>query len=280
MRTRELVAIFALAAITTACTENPDPRKPTLVKMQQEGVGGWIVATSRAGWQVQGELISVTREYVHILRVKQPGAALVYLRTADVARAQVYTYESESGLGAMGVLGTLSTISHGFVLILSAPVWILATAAAISVEMGHVELDYPKSHTLKQLSQWARFPQGIPAAIDEEALLVPRVRRRPALPAPPSPPPDASAPPSPSPDVKPSDVPVTPPTLTPPSETPSVPPATNPSQMFQQAKAAAARNDCATVLQLSGAVQLADQPFWDIVFSKDAQIRKCLGLAP
>jgi hypothetical protein len=270
MRTRELVAIITLAALTAACTENPDPRQPTLTKMQTEGVGGWVVATSNAGWQVQGELISVTREYVHILRVGQPGAALVYLRTADVARAQVYTYESEGGLGAFGLLGTLSTISHGFILILTAPVWIIATGIAIAAESAHVELDYPEDDSLETLSHWARFPQGIPAAVDEAALLLPRASRRPPVIAPPGPPPGAA----------PGDAPVIPPPITPPSETPSVPPPTNPSQMFQQAKAAAARNDCAMVLQLSGAVQLADQPFWDNVFSKDGQIRQCLGLKP
>jgi hypothetical protein len=261
MRTRELVAAIALAAFATACVSNPDPRKPTVTKMQTQGIGAWVVATSIAGWEVQGELISVTREYVHILRVGQPGAALVYLRTADVARANVYTYEYEGGLGAMGLLGTLSTISHGFILIFTAPIWIIATAIAVASESSHVELEYPEDHTLEEISRWARFPQGIPPSVDEEALLMPRASRRrpPAIIAPPS---------------------VTPPPLTPPSETPSQPPPTNPAMIFQQAKAAAARNDCALVLELSGAVQLADQPYWDNVFSKDAQIRACLNLKP
>ncbi|GEM_PF-2642350 len=260
MRTRELVAVIALAAFITACVDNPDPRKPTLAKMEREGVGAWVVATSRAGWEVQGELISVTSEYVHILRVGQPGAALIYLRTTDLSRARVYMYESEGGLGAIGLLGTLSTISHGFVLLLTAPVWIIATAIAVAAETNHVELDYPEDNSLTEISHWARFPQGIPASVDEEALLVPRARRhQPVIVTPP---------------------PVTPPPITAPGETPSQPPPTNPSEMFQQAKAAAARNDCALVLQLSGTVQLADQTFWDAVFAKDAAIRVCLGLKP
>ncbi len=264
MRTRELVAAFAIAALATACVENPDPRKPTIEKMTTEGVGGWVVVTSRAGWQVSGELISVTREYMHILRVGQPGAALVYLRTADVARAQVYQYESEGGLGAMGLLGTLSTISHGFFLILTAPVWLITTAVAVGAESSHIEMDYPEDESLEELSHWARFPQGIPASVDEEALLVPRANRRPPVIVPV---PNPTQPPA-------------PPPITPPSETPSQPPPTNPAAMFTQAKAAAMRNDCALVLELSGAVQLADQPYWDNVFSKDASIRSCLGLKP
>jgi hypothetical protein len=48
--------------------------------------------------------------------------------------------------------------------------------------------------------------------------------------------------------------------------------------MFIDAKAAAARNDCALVLEISGKVQLADQPYYDAVFSKDPSIRRCLGL--
>ncbi len=268
MRTRELVAALALATFATACVSNPDPRQPTIQKMQTEGVGGWIVATSTAGWQVQGELISITREYVHILRVGQPGAALVYVRTADVAKASVYTYEYEGGLGVFGLLGTLSTISHGFFLALTAPVWIISTAIAVAAESAHVELEYPEDNSLEELSRWARFPQGIPPNIDEEALLVPRASRRqrpPVIPPPLNTAPTTTPPPITSP-------------ITPPSETPSQPSPTNPAAMFTQAKAAAARNDCALVLELSGAVQLADQPYWDNVFTKDVQIRACLNL--
>lgn len=261
MRTRELAAAVAFAALATACVANRDPRQPTLAKMQTEGVGGWIVATSRAGWQVHGELISATREYIHILRVGQPGTGLVYLRTADVARAQVYTYVSEGGLAPLGLVGTLSTISHGFFLILSAPIWLLSTSIAVAAESHHVELDYPEDESLEELARWARFPQGIPPNVDEEALLLPRASRRrpPVIVTPP---------------------PVSPPPITPPSETAPRPAPTNPAAMFQQAKAAAARNDCALVLELSGAVQLADQPYWDNVFSKDPQIRGCLNLSP
>lgn len=260
MRTRELVAAVVIAAVTTACVSNPDPRRPTLVKMQTEGVGAWIVATSHQGFIVEGELISATSEYIHILRVGQPGAALVFMPTRDVANAKVYKYESEGGLGWMGVLGTLSTISHGFILILSAPVWILSTAIAVGAETSHIELDYPDDDALVDLANWARFPQGIPPNVDEEALLVPRARRRPPV---------ILTPP-----------PATPPPITPPGETPSQPAPTNPAMMFQQAQAAAGRNDCAMVLELSGAVQLADQPYWDSVFSKDPAIRACLNLEP
>jgi hypothetical protein len=45
MRTRELVAAIALAAFATACVSNPDPRKPTVTKMQTQGIGAWVVAT-------------------------------------------------------------------------------------------------------------------------------------------------------------------------------------------------------------------------------------------
>lgn len=255
MRTRELVIAAALVALGTACVENPDPRRPTLVKMQTEGVGGWVVVTARDGTQVRGELISVTREYVHVLRVGQPGAALVYLRTSDIGRAKVYTYESEGGIGVMGLLGTLSTASHGFWLIFTAPIWILASSIAAAAESNHVELDYPEDDSLEELSHWARFPQGIPPNVDEEAILVPRARRRVVVPV--------FTPNAP---------------IAPPSETPPQPQPTNPSAMFQQAKGAAMRGDCAMVLELSGKVQLADQPFWDNVFTKEPQIRACLNL--
>jgi hypothetical protein len=260
MRIREIAAVIAIAAVATACVENPDPRSPSLEKMQTEGIGGWIVATARSGWSVQGELISATPEYIHILRVGQPGAALVYMRTSDVVGASVYTYEAEGGLGVFGFLGTLSTISHGFFLVLSAPVWMIATAIAVSYESKHILLEYPDA-SLQDIAMWARFPQGIPPTVDEEAILVPRANRHPRAPI-----------------ITPPPTTTTPPPITAPGATPPVAPATNPAEMFQQAKGAAARNDCALVLQLSGAVQLADQTFWDRVFSQDPEIRRCLNL--
>lgn len=266
MRIRELACALALAATTmTACTENPDPRKPTLGKMQTQGIGAWIVVTARTGFAVQGELISATPQYIHVLRLGEPTAPLVFVPTADVAHAEVYTYESEGGLGAFGLLGTLSTISHGLFLIFTAPIWIISTSIAISVEESHVEIEYPEE-PLSEISKWARFPQGIPAGLDEEALLVPRASRRPRMPPPAAFPQPAA----------PGETPAAPVIVPPP--VPPEPTGTNPAALFQQAKTAAAANDCAKVLELSGTVQLADQPFWDAVFSKDASIRRCLGL--
>jgi hypothetical protein len=279
MRIRELAAVLALGAIAIGCTENPDPRKPSLEQMQTGGLGGWIVATTTEGWAVRGELISATPEYVHILRIGQSGAALVYLRTRQIANAKVYTYESEGGHGLSGLLGVLSTATHGFVLILTAPIWILSASIAAAAESSHVLVEYP-DEDIPTIAKWARFPQGIPPNVDEEALVLPPARRtpKPLPPVAPAPDPNALPPGDGSPGAGPGSV-VPPQPLAPPGETTPTPPErVNPSALFQRAKAAAAANDCAAVLEISGNVQLADQPFWDAVFSKEPSIRRCLGL--
>lgn len=250
MRARDLLLIAALCG----CVTNPDPREPTVQKMEREGLGGYIVITTREGAVVQGELISVETSVIRVLRLTGGRDALTWVAVTDVRSAELYHYEAEGGLGAWGLLGTLSTISHGFFLVLSAPAWIVSGSIAAGMESRHVINEYPEDDW-PVFAMWARFPQGMPPGLDAEALLRPRARR--------------------------TTVPIAPPA-------PTV--LTN-DQLHQQARAqsweltkkaqAAARaDDCGTVLVLSGQVQTIDADFYDTTFVTDAGIRRCLQLAP
>ncbi|MDQ3370803.1 MAG: hypothetical protein M3680_35745, partial [Myxococcota bacterium] len=160
MRIHSVVVI----ALLGACISNPDPREPTLDATARRGHGGWIVATSRAGAIVQGELISIDGDRLHLLVWGPRGETLTYVPTAEVARAQLYTYDSESGFGAWGLLGSLSTVSHGFFAVLSFPVWVLTAGTIAAIESRHVRLEYPDDPWSK-LAAWARFPQGLPRGV-------------------------------------------------------------------------------------------------------------------
>ncbi|CAN5918161.1 hypothetical protein BH11MYX3_BH11MYX3_09550 [soil metagenome] len=247
MRARDLMLIAALCG----CVSNPDPRQPSIQKMEREGLGGYIVVTTRQGEIVQGELISVESQVVRVLRLGRQ-QSLVIVPLTDVRTAELYHYESEGGLGVWAALGTLSTISHGFFLVLSAPAWILTGSLAAGIESRHVINEYPDDDW-PVFAKWARFPQGMPLGLDEEALLRPRAQR--------------------------TTQPVAP------------PPVLTNEQLHQQAKqqawaltqkaqAAARADDCGAVLVLSGQVQGIDADFYDTTFVTDAGIRRCLQLAP
>ncbi|HUS30367.1 MAG TPA: hypothetical protein VMZ53_17785 [Kofleriaceae bacterium] len=155
MRALSVLLAFAL---TTACIYNPDPREPTLADTQRKGFGAWIVVTARDGSETQGELLAIDNGSLFIkTRVRKP----VVIPLHTVQGADVYTYESDWGFGVWGLLGTLSTASHGLILIFSAPIWMLSASIAAGVESAHIRLQIPDDD-IDEIRKWARYPQGMP----------------------------------------------------------------------------------------------------------------------
>ena len=72
-------------------------------------------------------------------------------------------------LGLWTLLGTLSTGSHGFFLILSAPVWILTGTVAAVNQSRQPVLTYPRQGWAGWRA-YARFPQGLPPGLARAAL--------------------------------------------------------------------------------------------------------------
>ena len=261
MRTRELVV---LAALMSACVDNPDPRHPSLERMQREGFGAFITITTMSAQEVSGELISVERSVIRVLRFGAGAGALTWVASTDVKSAEIYAYESEGGFGAWALLGALSTITHGYILVLSAPIWIISGAVAASAETRHVVMSYPE-HGWGEIVKWARFPQGLPPGLDEQALTTPkqrRTKRGPAIEQPPAALPGSTGGPVEQP---------TPAQL-------QLEARKQAWALTQQAQTAARANDCGTALTLSGKVQTTDADFYDTVFIQDTAIRRCLGL--
>jgi hypothetical protein len=162
MRARDRLAIAILVALAAACgAQNPDPREPTLADVQRSGLGAWVQVATIHGAFVEGELISVD---AGMIRVLPPGAnAVVSLSKPEIASGKLYRYTSDSGFGAWGALGTISTLSHGFWLVFSVPIWAIWTGATGAAENNHVVLQMkPGDESWAQVARWARFPQGMP----------------------------------------------------------------------------------------------------------------------
>lgn len=169
MRARELLCVLALAV---ACTTNPDPRKPTVESMQRNAFGGWVVVTL-ADREVSGELLAIDARELYVLEYGRGLPRVVKLD--QVRRAELFEYVS-GDFAAWGIVGTLSTASHGYWLVFSAPIWILTSAIASSLETHHMILAYPDAGW-DGFARWARFPQGPPDRLRE------RVRERLAPPS-------------------------------------------------------------------------------------------------
>ena len=72
-------------------------------------------------------------------------------------------------MAGLTVLGTLSTFSHGFIAVISAPIWIVSGSAAAAIQSRKPILDYPKT-TIDQFTIYARFPQGLPTNLNRASL--------------------------------------------------------------------------------------------------------------
>jgi hypothetical protein len=66
------------------------------------------------------------------------------------------------------LLGSLSTITNGFYLVLTFPLWLIS-GGIITVnesESGLFKTEYPGEEWWRTVARYSRFPQGIPKEVD------------------------------------------------------------------------------------------------------------------
>ena len=138
-----------------AFTGNPDHE----VRVEDVPVRGFeIEIGTYQSRDVSGELIAVDARDVFVLE----GTRLTIVPRSSVRVVAIELYPSGSGGAALWTVGgTLSTVSHGFFLLLTAPIWIATgTGQAISAARSNDRVMGPGG--LDRLRSFARFPQGIP----------------------------------------------------------------------------------------------------------------------
>lgn len=171
------------AVLLAACVSNPAPSGwlPPAEIVAREAYGGWIVADTardpQRGWYatgasssagVEGELIAVDPDTVFVMS----RTVLVALPKEAVRDATLFAYDAQVGsLAGWAVLGTLSTVSNGVGLVLTAPLWIIVSSGAMASRSRA-----PMVELAEQGDRWAglrlyaRFPQGMLPGLDRGAL--------------------------------------------------------------------------------------------------------------
>jgi hypothetical protein len=175
------IAAVLAATLTMACARHraPDGFLPIPEEAQQEASGAWIDVTLGGGSspdRVAGELIAVSEDTIWILTEREGRA----VATAAVVSGQLVAYDSQSGrVAAATFFGTLSTISNGAGLLLTAPMWIVGGSASASLQ-SRVPIYRLPVALWARIAPFARFPQGMPPGLELEALRAPpsRVSRR------------------------------------------------------------------------------------------------------
>ena len=159
--------LLTVLLATTACkTANPDRslNRGDLerdVRVDEVPVRGSLVTVKRLDDKdnkLVGELLGVDEEHLW-LRVENKELPVPRV---DVQRVELELYPSKAGdTGIWTGLGTASTLSHGYFLVFSAPIWLL-TGITSSVSASKANTVVLEPQELDLLRQYARFPQGMP----------------------------------------------------------------------------------------------------------------------
>jgi len=160
-----------LIALSTQCATVPAPKGwlPKPSEAQSWAFGGWMsieYSSGRGEKTSQGELIAIQDENIYLLTAEE----LAVVPINNVHNSAIYVYKnSVDSVGIWALLGTLSTISHGFYALISAPIWIISGSLNASGESKSGCLKYPDKDW-QEFRKFARFPQGIPQGLDLQAL--------------------------------------------------------------------------------------------------------------
>jgi hypothetical protein len=160
---RRLLAA-ALAGTTLGCAHNPAPPGwlTPAQQAQADPYGAWIVIWRVGGGPAEtGEFLAAEGDSVFVL--SNDGEVRTLLKES-VLRAQIWFYDSQmDALAGWTLLGSLSTGSHGFFLIFSLPVWIVAGPLATRSQSLAPLTQVNRAESWADVRMYARFPAGLPA---------------------------------------------------------------------------------------------------------------------
>lgn len=158
MRNKSLL-IFFLVITLSGCAPK---YLPSYDKIDVNPYGSYIRVVVSLSTVFTGELISIDSEKMVVLEewTKQ----CITIKVADVKRFSL-RYAKQERYGWAIPVFTLATISHGFFLVLTAPVNLIVAISTTAA--GKRAFKYNKKDMdLNKLRMFARFPQGIPENID------------------------------------------------------------------------------------------------------------------
>jgi hypothetical protein len=163
--------LLAVLLATSACkTANPDrtlhlgqPEQD--VRVGEVPVRGSLAKVKRVSEEFVAEVLAVDEESLWL----QHEGKEIQVPRALIQRVEIELYPSKAAeTGIWTGFGTASTLSHGFFLLISAPVWLI-TGITASVSAARANTVVFEPHQLDLLQQYARFPQGMPPATTPEA---------------------------------------------------------------------------------------------------------------
>lgn len=165
MRRADLhVAAMVALAWLAACVNNPAPKgwlQPAPLS-ESDPYGAWIeLRPTGAQPHLAGEFLAVDRDSVFVLDAH---GFVTATATADVRSARIAFYNPLTAqLVAWNTLGTLSTLSHGAFLVVTAPLlWGTVGSLIVANNSRLPIVDVKTPNQWPEATKYARFPTGLP----------------------------------------------------------------------------------------------------------------------
>ena len=162
-----LAITFPIIFWGCATSYAPDGWLSEAEDIPKEIYGGWITIVTKpnnlqaeeTSMQYSGEFISVDSTKIYLL---YDSVYQIPKNTIRNSTLELYQKKTKS-YSAWTILGTLSTISNGFFLVVTAPLW-LAVGIPVTISESsrdNYEMEDPDDAYWNEVKQFARFPQGI-----------------------------------------------------------------------------------------------------------------------
>ena len=176
------ISLLFMVVLMMSCKTITAPKKsvPNRKGIHTDAFGGWLTVTTSSG-KIAGELIAATSDSLYIMtripegrrttpKLTDPTKVVAAAKT-DISTARLVIFNTNSSnYDTWTAIGVVSTLSHGAVLLISAPLWLGVGTITSGIEASRPNyLDYP-AKSWKEIETYSRFPQGIPEGINVRAL--------------------------------------------------------------------------------------------------------------
>lgn len=161
---------MSLVMILSCATSNaPNDWLPTVPESNFNPYGGWIETTKIDKSKSEGEFLAVDSINLHILTFD--GYEIIAL--SEIEKATVEFYDPEySKLASWTTGGTLGSLSHGLIGIITIPVWVISGSLATGAQ-SRAGMRYYPNNDWEYLKRYARYPGGMPDNFTYEILHLP-----------------------------------------------------------------------------------------------------------
>ena len=166
MKTNLISILLLITLAFNACTPAKYLPKPDALDINQ--YGSYIVIKPIEKKPVKGELIAVDYNAIVVLIDSAEYKKVTMVPLKQVSSFSLKFATPPKYVWSIPILA-LTTISHGYYAVFSAPINIISTLLVTASGINAFTYD-DKEITYEQLRMFARYPQGIPSAIDIKSI--------------------------------------------------------------------------------------------------------------